>query len=92
MPPKNLTVKIHKITALKCQVTPQHFVAIPGSEGTFEFPQEPNADIKFKGPSPFDAASIKPGLHVAKNQGRFEFDVTWDGAGDGNGTGEVIPV
>jgi hypothetical protein len=92
MPPKNLKVQIHKITELECKVTPQHFVANPGSEVTFEFLQEPNADIKFKGPSPFETPSVKPGAHIVKNEGKFEYDVKWRGVGNGNGTGEVIPV
>jgi hypothetical protein len=95
MPPKKLKVKIRKLTNIKCETSPRHFVANPGSEVIFEFAQEPNADINFLGQSPFETSSVKPGRpHIVKTNasGRFEYEVRWAGAGDGNGTGEVIPV
>jgi hypothetical protein len=91
MAEKKLKVKIHKISSTQCEPTPRHFQANPGSEVTFEFDQEPDADINFLGPSPFDTPSVKAGLpHIVKNEGKFQYDVKWRGGGNGNGTGEVI--
>ena len=92
MAEKKLRVKIHKISNIQCEPTPRHFEVDSDGEVTFEFEEEPDADIIFRGGrSPFEKNPVKAGLtHAVKNKGRFEYDVKWRGGGNGNGTGEVI--
>lgn len=64
---------------------------------TFDFAQEPNADFVFRGESPFDKDNkpFKPGKMTVRADAtlkQFTYDITWRGAGQGNGTGEVIPL
>lgn len=98
MPTKTLvlTVNIRKIGPQKCEVL-DHFVATPGSDVEFVFPGMLDADIIFDGPSPFTTPKGRLGknkVHERKvtKPEQHTFTVTWAGGGQGNGTGEVIPV
>ena len=96
MPTKTLvlTVNIRKAGDKKCEVI-DHFVATPGSDVDFVFPGMQAADIVFDGPSPFTTPKGRLGSNTVKSDAapqQHTFTITWAGGGQGNGTGEVIPV
>jgi hypothetical protein len=79
-----------------------HFRALPGSTVTILFPEHPDAEIKFNGPSPFEKHKFSVGepqtVKPNAKPGSYSYDVLWVGNGTGevitggNGSGEVIPV
>ena len=93
--PLVLTVHIRKTGEKKCEVI-DHFVATPGSDVEFKFPGMPLADIIFDGPSPFTTPKGHLGQNKVKGDAaapqQHRFTVSWPDGGQGNGTGEVIPV